>query len=375
MKKKKLVYIISNIDKALAFEWIADSEKLHDNFEVSFLLLNAYESTLFQYLMAKGRKVIWIPYAGKRDMLKVIWSIFRYLRSERVAIVHTHLFDAGIAGLIAAKMAGVPKRIYTRHHSTLHHVYFPRAVYYDKLLNALATHIVAISKMVEEVLVQKESVHKEKVVLVHHGFHLDLFSRVREEQVNAVAKRNSIPIKAYPKIGVIARYTHWKGIQYIIPAFNGLLQKWPSAHLILANAKGDYTENILALLKTLPKHSYTQISFENDIPALYKVFDVYVHTPIDNHSEAFGQTYVEALAAKVPAVFTLSGVAAEYIQHMHNALVVDFKSSEEIELGVEAILTNKGLRSQLTEQGYLDVNDRFGFDKMITKLIDLYNRN
>ena len=33
--------------------------------------------------------------------------------------VHTHLFDANLSGLMAAKLLGIKKRIYTRHHSTI----------------------------------------------------------------------------------------------------------------------------------------------------------------------------------------------------------------------------------------------------------------
>lgn len=374
MKKKKLVYIISNIDKALAFEWIADSEKLKEEFDMQFILMNPYKSVLFKYLLEKGYKVHWIPYAGKKDILIVVWKIFRYLKREEVDIVHTHLFDACIAGLLAAKMVGVPKRIYTRHHSTLHHVYFPRAVYYDKFINSLATDIIAISKVVKQVLIQKEFVSKQKVHLIHHGFDLDLFNDVSLDQINQVATRHRIPLDSHPRIGVIARYTYWKGIHYIIDAFKKLQKVYPESHLILANAKGDYSTEIKACLAELSEESYTEILFEEDIPALYKLFDVYVHVPIDEHSEAFGQTYVEALAAGVPAVFTLSGVASEFVKHKHNAYVVNFQDATAIAEAVRELLSNKELSAQLIKQGHYDVHKEFTFEKMASALEKLYNR-
>ncbi len=44
-----------------------------------------------------------------------------------------------------------------------------------------------------------------------------------------------------------------------------------------------------------------------------------MHVTIGKHYEAFGQIYVEALAAGIPSVFTLTGIAPEIIEHEHNA--------------------------------------------------------
>jgi hypothetical protein len=62
--------------------------------------------------------------------------------------------------------------------------------------------------------------------------------------------------------------------------------------------------------------------------------------PIDDTIEAFGQTYIEALISGVPSVFTLSGVASEFIENGKNALVVDYKNSEQISVAIDQILTN-----------------------------------
>ena len=77
-------------------------------------------------------------------------------------MVHTHLFEASLLGLSAAKFTRVKRRIYTRHHSTYHHEYYPKAIKYDRLINFLATEIVAISNNVKEVLRRKEGVAENK---------------------------------------------------------------------------------------------------------------------------------------------------------------------------------------------------------------------
>jgi glycosyltransferase involved in cell wall biosynthesis len=50
------------------------------------------------------------------------------------------------------------------------------------------------------------------------------------------------------------------------------------------------------------------VEFEPDVAELYHAFDVFVHVPEDQHAEAFGLVYVEAMIAGTPCIFTGSGV-------------------------------------------------------------------
>mgnify|MGYP005854033609 CR=1 FL=1 len=366
-----LTYIISDIDKALAFEWIAE-EIDKSKFSLSFILLNKEpDCDLEKWLRERQIPVYYVHYEGKKQLFSAFWKVRKILSRLKTQIVHCHLFDASLIGLLAAKTLGIKKRIFTRHYSTFHHEYFPRAVYYDKFINSLASNIVAISRNVEKALIQKENVRPEKISLVHHGFKLDIFENIKQQEIADLKMKYNLQNK-YPVIGVIARWIHLKGIQYIIPAFKKLLEIYPNAHLVLANAKGDYSHEIKKLLTELPKTSYTEISFEKNLPALYKTFTLYVHTPINAEVEAFGQTYVEALAAGVPSIFTLSGVANEFVEHEKNALIVDFCDSQAIFQALCTFLSDLSLQEKLIVQGKHSTKENFNLDTMINKLEKLY---
>jgi glycosyltransferase involved in cell wall biosynthesis len=368
--KTRICYIISDIDKALAFEWVA--ERLDKTqVELYFILLNAGNSALEVFLNEKNIPVFRIPFFDKKNIPGAIVSIHKILKKHKIQVVHCHLFAANLTGLVAAQLAGIKKRIYTRHHSTLHHDYFPRAVWYDKFLNFMATDIVAISEVVRNVLIDRENVSSSKVHLIHHGFDLAKFAETDTEKSKKLGEKYQTQGK-FPVIGVIARYTNWKGIQFVIPAFEQILKKYPQAHLILANARGDYASHIKTLLSNLSTNSYTEIAFEEDLYTLYTLFDVFVHVPVNDEAEAFGQTYVESLAAGIPAVFTLSGVANEFIENDKNGLVVDFKNSEEITTAIVRILNDTDLQKRLTEQGKKDVEKRFSLEEFINRLEQLY---
>jgi len=368
--KAKVTYVISDINKALSFEWIAeliDKQKI----ELNFILLNKDNSYLENYLILNGFLVKRITYKNKFDIPKALIQAIYFLVKHKSAVVHTHLFDANLVGLFAAWICRVKKRIYTRHHSSYHHDYFPKAVKYDKFCNWLATDIIAITKIVNDILVLKEGVDPNKIHLIHHGFKLDDFKNISFENIKQLREKYNT-INNYPVVGVISRYTEWKGIQYIIPAFKKILIEFPNAKLLLANAQGDYSSNIKKMLKEIPTENYREIQFESNLFALYKLFDVFVHVPIDKYSEAFGQIYVESLAASVPSVFSLSGIANDFIIDRRNALVVEYKNSKSIYDSIIKILSNKQLSIKLSSNGNKDVEQLFPIHKMISSLEFLY---
>lgn len=211
----------------------------------------------------------------------------------------------------------------------------------------------------------------KKIHLIHHGFLLEKFSNVSEFDINKLKEKYILP-NAQPVIGVISRYLELKGIQYIIPAFEKLLKEYPNALLVLANSSGNYKIKILKLLETIPKENYVEIKFESDLFSLYKLFDIFVHVPISKEIEAFGQTYVEALAASIPSIFTLSGVASEFINDKKNAIIVPYKNSEKIYEALNELIINKKLKDKIIQQGKEDVSTLFNIDKTIQKIEYLY---
>lgn len=373
MKKVNVAYVISFVDKSSLFEWTArmlDKNKIN----LFFILLNPKESSFDKNLKDLGLKVFRVDYKGKKDMFKAILSIARILKQNKTDIVHAHLFDACIAGLIAARLVGVKKRIHTRHNATLHHDYHPGAVKYDKLINYLSTDIIAISENVKRILVHMEGVDEKKIHLIHHGFNLNEFNDVSIERINKIKNKYLLNNIQGPIIGVVSRYIEWKGVQYIIPAFVEFYKKYPTAHFVFANASGPYSAEIKKLLEKLPENSFTEIQFEEDIPALYKTFDAFVHVPIDEKSEAYGQVYVESMAAGIATIVTLSGIASEFVVDKQNALVVPYKDSKAIFDSLMLLLSEKSIRDNITLNGKKDVFRLFTIDKMIQKTEMLYER-
>jgi glycosyltransferase involved in cell wall biosynthesis len=372
VKSSSTIYVISLVEKSLAMEFFF-TELLKRNLDFQIVFLNPKAPPIMSILEDKGANVKWIKYAGKKNIPKTFIKLFLMLKSIKPLVLHAHLFDASIISLPIALLLNIKKRIHTRHHSSHHHLYFPHAVKYDRFINFCSTEIFAISDNVKKVLIEKEHVQNKKVKVVHHGFDFSYFNDVSILRIKDIKVRYNLENYG-PIVGVISRFTHWKGVQYIIDAFQMFVEKSPKAILVLANAKGDYEKEILHKLKNVPVENYRLINFEADSPALFKSFDVFVHTPIDFHSEAFGQVYIEALMAKVPSVFTLSGIANEFVVHRKNALVVDYMNPLAIYDSLLQIFDDHDETKIMIQQGYDDVLAVFNVTKMVDNSISSYEK-
>jgi glycosyltransferase involved in cell wall biosynthesis len=367
----RVTYILSDIDHAPFFEYtfnLIDKSR----FAISVILLASKTSRFEEFMKTTGMTYERIHFTGKKDYPKAIFKTIKFLRKVQPHMIHTHLADASMIGMVAAKIMGVRKRVYTRHGGTQKH-YFDKGKKWDIAIQAMSSHIIATCENVKEVLMEENKVPAKKITIINLAFEMERFYNPREEIVKELLQKYN-PNDRHPVIGVISRWVGYKGINYIIPAFKEVLKEYPNALLLLINARGNQAKEIGDMLKDFSPDQVKAVEFESNIYELYQVFDIFVHVPVGKHYEAFGQIYIEALAAGIPSVFTMAGIAAEFIRHEHDALVVDYKSPEGIRDAILRILKDQDLRNRLIQNGKESVRGKFEFSRYITELESFYTK-
>jgi glycosyltransferase involved in cell wall biosynthesis len=366
---------ISNVQKALEHEWFCESVDKKE-MKLEFVLFNSKDSDLYKFIIAHGfncnnytlKSKFFIPFY-------IVYFFFKML-FNRYNFVHCHLFEASLIGLISARFAGIKKRIYTRHHSDFHHVYFPNAVKYDLLINKFSTHIIAVSDVVKRILVEQEHVNSHKIEVIEHAVNLSMFnkSNIGNDRIALLKQKYGISENA-KVIGVISRFTVWKGVQFIIPAFKEYLKSYPNSVLVLANANGEYKAEILALLSDLDETSYRSISFESDSAALFQLFDYFVHVPVSPSVEAFGQVYIEAMASHIPCVFTKSGIGNRILENGNNCLIADYSDSKTILNALLKLSSDQVLVSEIVASAFKIVESNFSIEQKNQYIFNIYRAN
>jgi glycosyltransferase involved in cell wall biosynthesis len=253
-------------------------------------------------------------------------SISRHVFISRPSTIMASGQYATILGMIPAFLMKVRRRVFIRHHSNFHlknNMYL--GIFTDRLANILATHIVAVSEVVKEILLTDERVNATKVILIHNGVDLVGSAKSSPSENSFSAKPRDIF-----RIGVVSRLTGWKGVQFTVDAFLILKARYPNTHLDIVGAPSDSFLQIKEKLSTLDETDFTLTQWHPDISGFLDKIDVFVHVPIGPKDEAFGLVYVEALARGTPSIFTISGVLHELPNPEKYAHIVPYGDSEAI---------------------------------------------
>lgn len=368
--RRRGIIFISNVTKAMEHEWFADSVD-QSMLDLTFILFNSENSALHQYLRNKGFRTK--NYNLKNNAQIPIYILYFYfvLLIRRPHFIHSHLFQGGVIASVAGWLARIRKRIYTRHHADVHLTYFPHAVKYDKLINWLSTDLIAVSQMVAHIMTDLEKASKPKIHVIPHGLPKAVLQQQPDKiKVNEMRKKYGLHGKK-PVIGVISRLVDWKGVAFMVPACIRILQENPSAKLVLANASGPLEKEIDRQLSQVTPDAFIKIKFEEDILDLISCFDIFVHTPVDATSEAFGQVYIEVMSHGVPMVCTLSGVAIELVKDRENALVAAYADTESTYRQISKLISDPDLAARLANQARKDVM-KYTFEEKFQKIMTVY---
>lgn len=369
MSARRVVLCFARIGRSAYVEDLSE-ELPGRGFDPVWVHADPGPSATLERVRERGQRVEEVPPASLWNPLPRAVAVGRVLRRVRPALLHAHFFPDAALDLGVARLLGVPATVQTRNHSTYHHRFFPKAVPVDRLAGTLAHRVIAISRIVRRVLVERERIPREKISLVHYGLDPERF-RVPDARVRAFRARWGLEGPG-PLLGMLSRYVRLKGIQHVLEALPGILSSAPDARLLLANAGGPYQAELRRRIRRLPAGAVVEIPFEQDVEALYAALDVCLHVPDDPWIEAFGQVYLEALAAGVPSVMTRSGIGHELLNDGVNSLVVPHRAPAEITRAVLRLLDEPGLRRRISEAAVASVG-AYTVDRMVDGIAGVYD--
>ena len=308
-----------------------------------------------------------IPKRGKLGSALYLLVIGTEVMKDRPSALFASGQYATAISMLAGSILNVKKRIFIRHHSNFHHKNNMRlGMLVDKMANYLSTEIVAVSVVVKDILILSEAVKPEKVRLIHNGINLNNFKST-SPVLKEVLMRYFGKVSLF-HIGVVSRLTEWKGVEYTARAFVRLQKEFPNSRLHIVGAFADSYLDVKNILSTVPESVYTLDKINSNIPLFLKKLDVFVHVPVGMQDEAFGIVYIEALASRIPCIFTQSGVINELDAPDNHAHIVAFRNTEEIYMNLKRMI--EGINATKIEVPELWLN-QFSLDVMAKSYAEL----
>ncbi|MEL7038480.1 MAG: glycosyltransferase family 4 protein [Cyanobacteria bacterium J06592_8] len=387
-QKIKITYIFTHHIRWVPFELVAKYIN-KSQFAIDYVILNK-EDPIISFLNELNIPCTVTSYGDYSNTPEIVKFLYEHLIKNKTDIVQTHWFAGSLAGMQAAYYADVPVRIFHREHPSIKY-YTRHAPSKHRLIWDCATNVVAVTHKSKQGMIE-DGIPDQKITVIPTGFDTREFKNVDSSRIDQLRSKY-LPNHHGPVIGVAARYVRWKGVEYAIEAHKKVLETYPNAVLVLSGthinraeleekmrnaSKEDIVapqyQDILSItekLSQLPDHSYIEIPFEEDLFALFRLFDVFVHVPTDSIQETFGQVYVEAMLSKVPSVITLAGSAADHAVHKENAWVVDYKNSDQIAQGILALLGDSSFREKIVDNAFWCAQ-RYDINNHIQRLEEFY---
>ncbi len=304
----------------------------------------------------------------KRSYPRAMVQLARWLRRQRVDILQTHLFDAGLIGVLAARLAQTPKVIVTRHHTDqveMTGTWIHRAL--DRWMAKQGDRVVAVSHAVRDYMVTHDHCHGDDIEVIHLGFDFAALSPTEEDRQRL---RAEFGFSSEFVIGCVASFIPSKGHRYLLQALRELISVMPAIRLLLVG-DGDRSE-VETLITHLSLQDYVVFAgYRRDTPACMRAVDVMVHPSL---SEAFCQVLIGAMGVGTALVTTDVGGAAEVVEPGETSMLIPVANTSAIVRAVSELYQNAALRQHMAAAGQNRVRQRFTVDKMVVQQIECYKR-
>jgi glycosyltransferase involved in cell wall biosynthesis len=238
-----------------------------------------------------------------KDLVSLV-RLYRVFRRFRPAIVNAGTPKAGLLGMIAARAANVPVRIYSLHGLRLEtsrgFKRFMLAVA-ERCTSALAHRVICVSESLRRLYVTLGLTTDAKTCVLGEGSvnGLDADTFTPTSQAQTLRANLKIPDGA-PVIGFVGRLTRDKGVPELLDAFDQILVSFPRAWLLMLGdfEHGDPIPKSYA--KRLCSHPRVVMTgYVSDPPSYYPIMDVLA---LPSYREGFPTVLLEAAAAQVPIV-------------------------------------------------------------------------
>jgi glycosyltransferase involved in cell wall biosynthesis len=243
--------------------------------------------------------------------LRALFKLLGFFREIRPSVVHSMTPKAGLLGMLAARLAGVPWRFHT----------FTGQVWasktggarrllkaIDRLIAALSSRVFADSESQCRFLEHEHVVQRGGVIVLGNGSiaGVDLTRFHSDTAVRALLRAELDLPDDVPVFVFVGRLVRDKGVFDLVEAFAAANAQHPQWELWMI---GPDEDGILAALQELGAHLKARIRWFGSTPKPERYMasaDVFV---LPSYREGFGSVVIEAAACGIPSIaYRIDGI-------------------------------------------------------------------
>lgn len=324
-----------------------------------------------------------IPFTRKITPLKdlyCIWQLIKFFKEEKPDIVHTHTPKAGLLGMIAAAIAGIPVRIHTL--AGLPYVLTTNQkrkvlVAMEKLTFKACTELWPNSVSLKEFIVAENLVDASKIKVIaegsSNGVNLEAFNRGKLKENHLVAAMMRVaPAENDFIILAVGRLVKDKGIEDLVGAFlqSKIVNK--SKLVLLGSFEQDLNPLASDVIRKINDHPrIVHIEWTDHVSHYMAISDILVHA---SHREGFPNVLLEAGAISCPIICSDIPGNTDLVDHQKTGLVFPVKDKQALQEALEFAFVKKEKMYSFADDLYKKVALKYNRRRLHQAILENYQR-
>lgn len=314
---------------------------------------------------------------------KAIFKLYKFLKKEKPEIVHSHTPKAGLVGMIAAKLAGVPIRLHTVAGLPLMEATgMKRKVLnlVEKITYAFATKVYPNSKGLEDFILEQKFCSRNKLKIIGNGssngintefFNVNHFSESDKRELKSELNINDEDFVFI----FVGRLVKDKGINELVEAFKNLKTLKPSnpqtPKLLLVGPLESELDPLLP--KTLQEietnENIISVGFKQDVRPYFAISDALA---FPSYREGFPNVVMQAGTMELPSIVTDINGCNEIIEERENGLIIPAKNTSELQNAMQKIIEDQVLYNHLKQNARPMIESRYSQQTVWKALLEEY---
>jgi len=325
-----------------------------------------YGSVMIQDFVGLNIEVVDFQAHSKFD-LESLYSIYKYLSTNSIDILHTHLFLMHIMGRIAGKCARTPWIVSTHHNLKRSNHLVSRV--FEKITSPLSNITTSVSRAAQETYFTSSEAFSVDALRSGQK-HFTIYNSVNAEEIDHIVRnvdveqtRRELGLRDEYVFACVGRLHPSKGHIFLIEAVDNLRKTHPSVRLLIVGdglLQNELIEKTISM--GLREHIHF-LGYRDDFYRILAVSNVLVQPSI---FEGFGLASAEAMACGLPVVSTNLPSIAEVVLHKNTGLLVPPGDSQALSKAMATIMDRPELASTYGSNGKQRVEEFFS-SKVITR--------
>jgi len=335
---------------------------------------HAKTGTLKERLEAKKVRCIPITHF-MRDVsllqdLRAFFEVFSIIRKERPDVLHVTSSKAGGMGVLAGRIAKVPKIIFTSHGLAYDETWRPS---WQRILIKLSTWVTILLstktiQITQDTYKRASNLFfaKNKNILIYNGREIPhFFSRKEAREM----LQNGTDLSQAPWIGTLAELTKNKNLDVLIDAVAYMHTQGNHVHLWILG-DGEERDRLIAQAQRIGIAPYVHVmGYVENASRILKAFDIFT---LPSKKEGLPYVLLEAGFAALPVVVSDIHGIRDIVTHEKTGLMVK----------ADPVLLGQALTTLITETEHAhtygealctDVYKKFSIENMILQTTALYS--